>query len=239
MMRNVAALTQRELMASFFSPVAYIVAAIFLIATGYLFMTQTLVEGAEATTRELLDSMAWVLVFAIPLLTMRVLAEEFSTGTIEALMTAPVTDIEVILGKFFGVLVFYASLLVATLAHVLILLKFGGGDFPAILYGYFGLILLGALYVAVGVFASCLTKHQLLAALLGMGFLSIFSLLVDAFAAWKGGVWRSVLSYINIFYHFQDFSKGILDSKSIVFFLSGTVFFLFLAVKTLESRRWR
>jgi ABC-2 type transport system permease protein len=238
-MRNVAALTQRELMSTFFSPVAYIVAAIFLLATGYLFMTQTLIEGAEATTRMLLDSMAWVLVFAIPLLTMRALAEEYSSGTIEALMTAPVTDVEVVLGKFFGVFVFYLALIVTTLVHVILLLKFGGGDLPAIGYGYFGLLLLGALYVAVGIFASSLTRHQLLAALLGMGFLSIFTLLVDAFAGWKGGTWRSVLSYINIFYHFQDFSKGILDTKAILFFISGTVFFLFLAVKTLESRRWR
>ncbi|HUN82143.1 MAG TPA: ABC transporter permease subunit [Phycisphaerae bacterium] len=239
MTRNVLALTQRELMSTFFSPVAYIVAAIFLLATGYLFMTQTLIEGAEATTRMLLDSMAWVLVFAIPLLTMRALAEEFSSGTIEALMTAPVTDVEVVLGKFFGVLVFYVALVFTTLVYVALLLNFGGGDVRAIAYGYFGLLLLGSLYVAVGVFASSLTKHQLLAALLGMGFLSVFTLLVDAFAGWKGGTWRTVLSYINIFYHFQDFSKGIMDTKSILFFLSGTVFFLFVAVKTLESRRWR
>jgi ABC-2 type transport system permease protein len=239
MMRNVAALTQRELMASFFSPVAYIVAAIFLVATGYLFMTNTLVEGAEASIRPLLDSMAGVLIFAIPLLTMRVLAEEYSSGTIESLMTAPVTDIEVVLGKFFGVAVFYLSLLVTTGVYVILLIRFGGSDISSMLYGYFGMILLGALYISVGIFSSSLTKHQLVAALIGMGVLSGFTLLVDAFAGWKGGAWRSVLSYVNILHHFEDFSKGIVDSKAIVFFLSGTVFFLFLAVKTVESRRWR
>ena len=239
MIRNVVALTQRELMASFFSPVAYIVAAVFLMATGYLFMTNTLLEGAEASIRPLLESMAWILIFAIPLLTMRVLSEEFSSGTIEALMTAPVTDVEVVLGKFFGVFVFYISLLVTTLVHVILLLRFGGSDVPAMMYGYFGMLLLGALYVSVGVFASSLTKHQLLAAILGMGFLSIFSLMVDALAAAKGGLWRVVLSYVNVLHHFEDFSKGIFDTKAIVFFISGTAFFLFLAVKTLESRRWR
>jgi len=239
MTRNVWALTQRELMSSFFSPVAYIVAAMFLIATGYLFMNNTLVEGSEASIRALLDSMAWVLIFAIPLLTMRVLADEYTSGTIEALMTAPVTDIEVVLGKFLGVLLFYLSLLVTTLVHVMLLVKYGGSDVPAMLYGYVGMILLGAMYVAVGVFASSLTKHQLVAALIGMGVLSIFSLVVDAFAAWKGGMWRNILGYVNIFHHFEDFSKGIVDTKAIIFFISGTIFFLFLAVKTLESRRWR
>lgn len=239
MTRNVLALTQRELIMSFFSPVAYVVAAVFLMATGYLFMNATLIEGSEATIRPLLDSMSWVLIFAIPLLTMRVLSDEFASGTIEALMTAPVTDVEVVLGKFLGVLAFYASLLVTTLVHVGLLLRYGGNDVPAILYGYFGMILLGCLYVAVGVFASALTKHQLVAALIGMGVLSLFTLVVDSFAAWKGGLWRTVLSYVNITHHFQDFSKGIFDTKAIVFFISGTAFFLFLAVKMLESRRWR
>jgi ABC-2 type transport system permease protein len=239
MIRNVVALTQRELAASFFSPVAYVVAVIFLIATGYLFTTQTLVEGNEATTRTLFDSMAWVLVFALPLLTMRVLADEYATGTIEALMTAPVTDVEVVLGKFLGVWIFYGSLLATTLLHVVVLFTYGGSDLNVVLYGYVGLCMLGALYAAVGVFTSSLTRYQLVAALMGMGVLAVFSLLVDAFAGWRGGAWRVVLSYVNILHHFEDFSKGIFDTKAILFFLSGTVFFLFLAVKTLECRRWR
>ncbi len=238
-MRNVAALTQRELAASFLSPVAYIVAAVFLVATGYLFMTHTLVEGEEAAIRPLLDGMAWLLVFALPLLTMRVLADEYASGTIEALMTAPVTDVEVVVGKFLGVLVFYVALLAATVVHVAVLAAYGELDTGVVLYGYFGMILLGALYVAVGVFASSLTRHQLIAAIIGMGLLSLFTLVVDAFAGWQGGTWRVVLGYVNILRHFGDFSKGIVDTKSIVFFLSGTAFFLFLATKVLESRRWR
>jgi len=239
MFRNVAALTQRELAASFFSPVAYVVAVIFLIATGYLFMTNTLVEGAEASIRSMLDSMAWVLVFAIPMLTMRVLADEYATGTIETLMTAPVSDVEVVVGKFLGVVVFYLSLIATTLVHVFLLFKFGGSDVAAAAYGYLGLVLLGALYIAVGVFASSLTRYQLVAALIGVAVLAGFTLLVDAFAAWRGGMWRVVLSYVNVLHHFEDFSKGIFDTKAILFFLSSTLFFLFLTVKILESRRWR
>jgi ABC-2 type transport system permease protein len=238
-MRNVTALTQRELAANFLSPVAYIVAAVFLVAVGYLFMTNTLVEDAEASIRPLLDSMAWLLVFAIPLLTMRVLADEFASGTIETLMTAPVTDVEVVIGKYLGVFLFYLALLVATLVHVILLFTFGATDVGVILYGYLGMILIGSLYVSVGVFASSLTKHQLVAAILGMGVLSVFTLVVDAFASWGGGAWRVVLSYVNILHQFEDFSKGIFDTKAIAFFVSGTLFFLFLAVKVLESKRWR
>ncbi len=239
MMQRVSALTQRELASSFLSPIAYVVAAVFLVATGYLFMNNTLVEGGEASIRFLLDSMAWILIFAIPLLTMRVIADEYASGTIETLLTAPVTDVEVVVGKFLGVLVFYTALLATTLVHVVLLFRYGGSDFGVVLYGYVGMLLLGALYVAVGVFASALTRYQLLAALVGMSILALLTLMVDALAAWKGGLWREVLSYINVLHHFGDFSKGILDTRSIVFFLSGTLFFLFLSVKVMESRRWR
>jgi ABC-2 type transport system permease protein len=238
-MQRVAALTQRELAASFFSPIAYVVATVFLVATGYLFMSNTLIEGGEASVRPLLDSMAWLLIFAIPMLTMRALSEEFSTGTIEALMTAPVTDIEVVFGKFLGVLIFYAALLLTTLFHVILLRIFGAADLGVIIYGYIGMLLLGALYVAVGIFASAITKYQLVAALIAMGVLCIFSIVVDSFASWRGGAWRVVLSNINVLHHFEDFSKGILDTSALVFFISATIFFLFLAVKVLESRRWR
>lgn len=239
MIRKIAALTQRELSANFLSPVAYIVAAVFLVAVGHLFMSNTLVEGGEASMRFLLNSMAWILIFAVPLLTMRLLADEFASGTIESLMTAPVTDIEVIIGKFLGVMIFYVVLLLTTLVHIALLFRFGGNDVGLVLYGYLGMILLGALYIAVGVFASSLTQHQLLAALIGMGLLAGFTVLVDGFAAWQGGQWRVVLSYVNILHHFEDFSKGIFDTKAVMFFISTTAFFLFLTVKVLESRRWR
>ncbi len=239
MIRNVKALTQRELMATFLSPVAYVVAAVFLIASGYLFMTSTLVEGKEATFRDMLQSMSWVLVFAIPLLTMRVIADEYASGTIETLMTAPVTDVEVVIGKFLGVMVFYVALLATTLLHVVLLYWYGGTDLGAMAFGYLGMILLGALYVSIGVFASAMTRYQLVAALIGAGLLALFTLLADYFASIHGGAWRSVLGYINISYQFEDFTKGILDTKGLVFFLSGTLFFLFLTVKVMESKRWR
>lgn len=239
MMRNVAALTQRELAAIFLSPVAYVVAAVFLVASGYLFMSNTLIEGGEASMRMMMNSMAWLLVFAIPMLTMRLLADEFATGTIETLMTAPVTDVEVVLGKFLGALVFYLALLLTTVVHAYLVFRYGAQDLGVVIYGYIGLILLGAAYVAVGLFASSLTRYQLVAALIGMGLLAAFTVVVDTLATYQGGQWRVVLSYVNVLHHFQDFSKGIFDTKALVFFISTTLFFLFLSVRVLESKRWR
>lgn len=238
-MRNVIPLTQRELAASFLSPIAYIVAATFLVASGYFFLQDTLLPGQEATIRPMFESMARLLVFAIPLLTMRALADEFATGTIETLMTAPVSDVEVIIGKFLGVLLFYGAVLATTLLHVVIVTVYGGSELSVVLLAYLGMFLLGALFIAVGIFASALTRYQLLAALTGMGILSVLTFVVDQLGRWRSGAWRVVLSYVNVLGHFEDFSKGFLDSRAIVFFLTMTALFLFLSVKILESRRWR
>lgn len=239
MIKNITALTQRELFSSFFSPVAYIVATLFLVFTGVFFLRNTLVAGAEASMRPFLDNMAAVLVVAMPLLTMRVLSDEFASGTIETLMTAPVTDIEVVFSKFLGVMVFYTALLLTTVVHVALLFAYGGAELSVVLYGYVGMLFLGALYVSVGVFSSALTKYQLVAAIIAMAVLAAFTMLVDWVARTLGGTWRTVLGFVNVLNHFDDFSKGIFDTRAVIFFLSATTFFLYLAVKVLESRRWR
>jgi ABC-2 type transport system permease protein len=197
------------------------------------------VPGNEASLRGLFTAMAQVLVFAVPLLTMRVLAEEFASGTIEPLLTAPVGDVQVVLGKFLGVWLFYVVLLGTTLLHLVLVLAYGTPETGVLLFGYVGMLLLGALYVSVGVFASSLTRHQLLAAVIGTSILFAVTFLVDYLGYHFGGQVRNVLGYINVLGHFDDFSKGMLDTKALVFFISGTLFFLFLAVKVLESRRWR
>lgn len=234
------ALTQRELSALFYSPIAYVVGFVFLLLTGWYFVGETLAPGSEAGMRLLFERMAAVLVFALPLLTMRSVADEFATGGIETLMTAPVTDGSVIMGKFFGTMWFYGVLLATTLVHVGILAQVTHPMWETILVGYLGMILLGALFIAVGLFASCCTKHQLLAAIIAVAILSLFTFVADYGAAYAPQAWqRNVFSYLNIMGHFGDFTKGILDSSSFIFLLSGTFFFLFLAVKVLESRRWR
>lgn len=241
------AIMQRELASLFYSPIAYIVGAVFLGLAGYAFVSGTLVEGNEASMRTLLEWLAGGLVFAVPLLTMRSIADEFSSGAIETLMTAPVTDTSVVLGKFVGALAFYLILLAATALHVVLMMRYATPVGAVVFAGYLGLVLVGAFYLAVGIFASSCTRHQLLAATLAMGILSLFT-----FAAHQGSLvlgkttvlkqvidWRKVCAYLNAYGHFSDFAKGSIDLASMVFFLSGTALFLFLAVKVLESRRWR
>jgi ABC-2 type transport system permease protein len=237
------AITQRELTSLFYSPIAYVVGFVFLLLTGYAFVTDTMVIGQDATMRPLFVQMAAVLVFALPLLTMRSIAEEFATGAIEALMTAPVGDGTVITGKFFGSMLFYVALLATTLLHVVLMFAFASPsapDLPQVMVGYLGLILLGSLFVSIGIFASSCTRHQLLAAVLGIAILAVITFVADygaEFAASQKA--KFVCAYINAFGHFQDFAKGIVDTGSLIYFVSGTAFFLFLATKMQESRRWR
>ncbi len=234
------ALAQRELAALFYLPIAYVVGAIFLGVTGWFFMNETLVPGQEASLRALMERMAGLLVFALPLLTMRSLADDYANGTIETLMTAPVTDAAVVVGKFLGAMLFYLVLLAATLLHVVLMTSHAAPVGTVVLVGYLGMILLGGLFIAVGIFASSCTRHQLLAAILAIIILAIFTFLVDAGAEYAGYAWlRNVCAYVNIFWHFADFTKGIIDSRSVIFLGSGIIFFLFLATKVMESRRWR
>jgi ABC-2 type transport system permease protein len=237
----ILAITQRELSSLFYSPIAYVVGFIFLLLTGYFFVSETLIPGNEASMRFLFEKMAGVLVFALPLLTMRSIADEFSSGAIETLMTAPVSDLSVIMGKFVGSLLFYFGLLATTIPHLLLLGHYAPDMVGStVLTGYLGMVLLGAMFIAIGIFASSCTRHQLLAATIATAILAVFTFVVDYGAEFARKMWeRDVCAYLNIFGHFDDFSKGILDSKSIIFFVSGTVFFLFLATKVMESRRWR
>lgn len=239
MIRNISAIVQRELSSIFLSLIAYVVGLLFLIATAMLFMYNTLSEGGEASLQPLFGHMSWLLIVAIPLVTMRMISEEYASGTIETLMTAPVRDAEVILGKFFGAMSFFLALLLATSVYAIVLSFYGTPDVRVMLYGYLGLLLLGSLYASVGLFASSLTRHQLIAAVMGMAILGVLTYAMDYLAGLQSGSWRLVFSYVNVLNHFEDFSRGIFDTKAIVFFISSTVFFLFLSVKVMESKRWR
>ena len=237
-MNKVLTLARRELTAYFFSPIAYIIGAGFLmLSAGWFFLNLRM--GGEASLRPLFDGMAVLMVLAVPLLTMGLLSKEYDSGTIETLMTCPVTDVEVILGKFGGVMVFYLVLLVSTVVLIGPLAVFGQPDFGVAAAGYLGMILLGAAYVAVGIFASTLTRHQIVSAIVGMGILAFFVILTGLMVRLGRRPWADLAAHLNVMAYFKDFSRGVLDSRGIVYFLTATVLFLFLSVKTLESRRWR
>jgi ABC-2 type transport system permease protein len=241
------AIARRELGATFFSPVGYVVAALFLCVCmiklvpppWYVDEWFILVPGHEASLRPLFDLMALAMVFAVPLLTMRLMSEEFRSGTIETLMTAPVTDTQVILGKFLGVMAFYLMLLGGTLILLVLMMAYGEPDFGVAAMGYLGMVLLGAAFVAVGVFASTLTQHQLLAAVVGILILGIFGVVMPFLIPGAPVPLNYLAEKLSVMTYFKDFSKGIFDSRGLAFFLSAAGLFLFLSVKTLESRRWR
>ena len=239
-MRNVTNVMQRELGAYFLSPMAYFVAAVFLLSTGLAFALGTFRPGGAASLRPLFDGwILLILLFVIPVLTMRLLSEEVRSGTLELLMTAPVSEVDVVLGKFLGAFVFYVLLLVALLAYPLIMSFWGPIDMGLLLCHYVGLLLLGALYIAVGLFFSGCTRHQMIAVLLSLVVLALLTFASHGLAQQVEGWPRAMLQHLSIRAHFADFVRGLLSVDHVVFFVTGTLFFLFVTVKWLEMRRWR
>lgn len=247
-MKAVLATFGRELRAYFLSPKSYIVWFLFLGINGLVFATivsylsdPRMAGGQPLQPLDLFFTYFWwlLLLAVVPMLTMRLLAEERSTGSIEVLMTAPVTEDQVVLGKYLAALAFYACLWLPTATYALILRSHSEVDWGPVAAGYLGFLLIGAFFLAVGVFASSVTRSQLLAAVLGVVLLAVFlpgaALLEGLFQ----GTWgEQVLAMINPLAHQDDFAKGIVDSRRLVFYLSGTVFFLFLAGRSLASNKW-
>ena len=239
-MRNVPTMAQRELGAYFLSPIAYAVIAMFLFSSGLAFGLGTFTPGGEASLRSLCDFwIILILVFVLPMLTMRLVSDELRVGTIETLMTAPITEIEVVLGKFCGAFVFYLILLATILLYPFLLQMYGPVDSKLLFCNYLGLLLLGALYIAVGLFFSSCTKHQVIAVLLSFALLALMTFASHALAQLVEGWPRVLLQQLSIRTHFHDFVRGMLDFNHVVFFLTTTAFFLFVTVKRLEMRRWQ
>jgi len=239
-MRNVATVAGRELGAYFLSPIAYAVNAIFLFACGLAFGLGTFTTGAEASLRTIFDFwIVLILVFVLPMLTMRLVSDELRSGTIETLMTAPVTETDIVLGKFLGAFAFFLLLLVAILLYPVILSMFGSVDVKLLSCHYIGLLLLGALYIAVGLFFSACTRHQVIAVLLSFALLALMTFAAHALAQQVQTSWiRVFMQQVSVRTHFSEFVRGMLDLNHVVFFVTTTVFFLFLTVKRLEMRRW-
>ncbi|UCH32939.1 MAG: ABC transporter permease subunit [Armatimonadota bacterium] len=227
----------RELKSYFSGWTAYLVMAGFLAVSGFIFYV-ILTGSRQAEMRWSYHNMAVTLLFVCPILTMRLLAEERRSGTLELLLTSPVTDFQVILGKFLAAVGLLAVLLAATMHFPLILVQYGSPDPGPLLTGYLGLLLVGASFMAVGVLASSLTESQVLA-----GFLSFGALLVLWIIGWGADQAASgigeVLRQISILNHFDDMAKGVIDTKDLIFYLSFIAVFLFGAVRALESRKWR
>lgn len=247
-MQNLLALTSREWKAFWYSPVAYVVGAFFLLLQGWVFwllvavLNDPRVDPSWNMSQFFFGGTLffWLSVTMLaPFLTMRTFSEEKRTGTMEMLLSAPVTDTQVVLAKFLGAWASYCALWASTIAFFLIFRIHSQLDWGPIFTGYVGTWLLGAVLVAVGVLASSFTRNQVIAAVVGfVVMLLLFSLgLLDVFVTDTES--RKLIQYLSLLDHFRAFSKGVLDTRPIVFYLSLTVSLLFLTVRTIASPRWR
>ena len=235
-MRNTRAIALKEFKSYLASPMAYVVTGIFLVLTGFFFSISS-ATFFETSINGFLQTGSLLLLLLASVLTMRLLAEERKMGTLELLLTAPVRDSEVIIGKFLGSLGILTAMLVLTLYYPILLMVFGDPDMGPIATGYLGLFLLGCASLAVGIFASSLTSNQIVAAVVAGGIL--FTLwFVGAAADFLPEALGEVVSYLSLSYYFSDFMRGIIDTRGIVYYLSIMALFLFLAIRALENSRW-
>ncbi len=258
-MRNILLVFKKEVKSYFSSPVAYVVIAMFLIITGYLFYglfayfstisfqaqidpalarQARLLNITESVIRPLFGIISMIILIMTPLLTMRLFSEEKKTGTIELLLTYPITDLQVIVGKFFACMFVLLVMLVLSFIFPGLVIYFGEPEIGPIVSGYMGLILLGASFVSFGIFASSLTENQIIAATISFGVLFLFWML-GLSIPFVGPALGKFIDYISITHHLESFAKGVIDTEDIIYYTVFTLLFLFLTLRTLESHRWR
>jgi len=238
-MSNTLTIFRRELGSYFNSPIGHIVVTAFLVGIAYLWIevSQVFVEG-EASLRGYFYWAPFIFTLFVPAVTMRLLAEEKQNGTLELLITMPVSDWQVVLGKFFAGLAVIALAVVLTLVFPLTLSQFGDLDWGSVVGGYLGLLLLAAAYVAIGLMASSWTSDQVVSFIIAWGItfsLWLFGKLIPLMPA----AVAPIVEYISLDTHFSNIAKGVIDSRDIVYYLSLIVACLFLAVQSLDSRRWK
>ncbi len=237
MSNHIAVFCKKELRSLFDSPVAYIVITIFLLICGWFFFSDLFLVN-QASLRNLFSIIPFIFMFFVPAVTMRLISEEKRSGTIEVLLTLPVRDYEIVLGKFLAGLILIAVAVMLTLTYTLTLSGLGDLDSGSVVAGYFGLIFLGATYLSIGVFTSSLTQNQIVAFI--TSFVIIFALyMLDKVLIFLPNFLVSFFEYLSADYHFSNISRGVIDSRDVVYYLSVIFFFLFLAVRALESRKWR
>ena len=247
-MNNLLALTSRELKAFWYSPIAYVVGALFLVMQGWVFWLIVAVLNDPRvdpswTMAQFFFGGTFFFWFAVllvaPLLTMRTFSEEKRTGTIEFLLTAPVTDTQVVLAKFLGAWLAYILFWGFTIVFFLVMRRFTPFDWGPVLTGYLGTWLLGGVLIAVGVLASSLTRNQVIAAVLSfVALLLLFSIgILDIFV--RDPEASKMIRYLSLIDHLRDFSKGMLDTRPLIFYLSLTAICLFVTGRVISSPRWR
>lgn len=234
MSRAALSIIARELRAAFLAPVGYIVAIVFLVITGWLFMQPFFLNG-RADLRQFFELLPLTLALMAPAVTMRAFAEEYSTGSFEVLTTLPVTRLDVLIGKFTGAVGFVTLALAPTALYPVVIARLGDLDWGPVIAGYVGAVLLVGLYCAAGLLASALTRNQIIAFVIGLAIALSLALIDDALIYVPGRITAAV-QYVGADYHFQNIARGVLDSRDLVYFLSGTAVFLAGAGLALRRR---
>jgi ABC-2 type transport system permease protein len=254
-LRNISAIAGKELRGYFASPVAWVMMGLFALIFGWFFLSyltyfvrssmQAMMGGGPPSMnvnqdliRPLLSNASVLILFLLPMVTMRAYSEEKRSGTIELLLTSPLTDFEIITGKFLGAVGLYVGLLAVTVLYVAILFLYGQPEWRPIIAGYVGLLLLGSCFIALGLFISSTTKNQMVAGAATFVVALLFWI-ISWFADSAGPTAAQILSYLSITEHFDDFGKGIIDTTHVVYYLSFISFGLFLTLKSVDSERWR
>ncbi len=247
-MSGFLAVMERELRAYFYSPLAYVILTFFLVVNGgvFLLILSFLNDpraGGSTSPFELVFGgtfFFWlILLFVTPILTMRLLSEERRSGTIEMLMTAPVSETQVVGAKYLAALAFYLFLWLPTLIYVAIVAYYSQVDWGPIASGYLGVLGIGAVFLAVGLFGSSFTRNQIVAAFSTFAMLIFFFAIAFLDSLVTSETLKQVLSYINLLDHMDEFGKGIVDSRRLVYYLSTVALFLFLTSRALEAKKWR
>ena len=244
-MSGFLAILGRELRAYFYSPLAYVILAFFLFLNGHFFMeivrflADPRFPGGIAPLEAFFQNTWLFLLFITPMLTMRLLAEERRSGTIEALLTAPVSELQVVLGKYFAALLFYLFLWLPTLVYVAAIAHHSTVDWGPVASGYLSVLAVGALFIAVGVFGSSFTKNQVVAGVVTFSLLLVLLTLFFVIDRTAGGIWQDILGYVNIFEHLDELGKGIVDSRRLVYYLTTAALVLFFSARILEAKKWR
>jgi ABC-2 type transport system permease protein len=253
-MNNILAIAHKEMRSYFSSPIAYVVIGFFALMFGFFFYSlllyfdrQSMQAGGlggptvnvnEQLIRPVFLNATVILLFVLPLVTMRTYSEEKRSGTMELLLTSPLTDLQIILGKFLGAMGLYAAMLAVTFIHIGLLFAFGNPEWRPVATTYLGLLLMGGCFVSVGLLISSLTKNQIVAGMITFGvFLMLW--VINWIASFMGPTTQTVLNYLSITDHLDDFTKGVLDTKHLVYYISFITFGLFLTARSVDTERWR
>tara|TARA_B100000378_G_scaffold239123_1_gene206845 strand:+ start:88 stop:807 length:720 start_codon:yes stop_codon:yes gene_type:complete len=237
-MRNLKAIYFKEMRSYFNSPMAYIFLVIFAVINGYFF-TRTFFLFNQSDMRSLFNIIPLVYLFFIPAITMSLIAREKNLGTMEIISTLPLKDLDFVAGKFLAALSLVLVGLLITLVHFFTLIQVGTNiDYGAVFTGYLGLALAGAVYSSVGTFASSVTDNQVVAFIIGI-FIVIIFFLMDKMLMFVPVSLTGIIQYLSVDYHLSNISRGVIDSRNLIYFASVVGFFLFMTVRVLEIRKWR